>query len=461
MSLAIASAGRRRAARPGTAPRHRLFAPLALSIALAMALVLGTTGCSDLGAFDEDAVARQAEDYYAAKYGEHVAVTDVWEDRGYSLFSYYSLKRAFCTMTDGSCVLVDFEEGPLGDTRQEAEITAAYEKRFRSAVVEGKRLLQDAGYTVSLVLINGYDLTEKGFFTDCISPYDWDDSEGGGDRSGSFFYTRYTGDERFFEEEAARITIRTPQITFEIAGADAAYANGIPTGEPDVPAWTHPIDAMCRELLPLTAGNPRTEVCVYQEGFYGVATDDNGESGLLGELSPFDRTRDVGDWLIVDWIGLGHGVYLASDEHGVRLHPGDVTLEETAATYTFDDLVEKSNLTNNDVRAYDPAIFETYELVPAEDLFAALPASVQDKGWLSVRIAYDNTDPETGLAGLGVTPGALTPSLYSVEENPAVEDFPDGPELVIGWMRETTLANGYQHRGGTLYRDAPIRLVRL
>ncbi|WP_239463086.1 hypothetical protein [Collinsella intestinalis] len=460
MSQATASAGRR-ATRPGTAPRHRLFAPLALSIALAMAFVLGLTGCSDLGAFDEAAVARQAEDYYAAKYGEHVAVTDVWEDRGYSLFSYYSLKRAFCTMTDGSCVLVDFEEGPLGDTRQEAEITAAYEKRFRSAVVEGKRLLQDAGYTVSLVLINGYDLTEKGFFTDCISPYDWDDSEGGGDRSGSFFYTRYTGDERFFEEEAARITIRTPQITFEIAGADAAYANGFPTGVPDVPAWTHPIDAMCRELLPLTAGNPRTEVCVYQEGFYGVATDDNGESGLLGELSPFDRTRDVGDWLIVDWIGLGHGVYLASDEHGVRLHPGDVTLEETAATYTFDDLVEKSNLTNNDVRAYDPAIFETYELVPAEDLFAALPASVQDKGWLSVRIAYDNTDPETGLAGLGVTPGALTPSLYSVEENPAVEDFPDGPELVIGWMRETTLANGYQHRGGTLYRDEPIRLVRL
>ena len=145
----------------------------------------------------------------------------------------------------------------------------------------------------------------------------------------------------------------------------------------------------------------------------------------------------------------------------MRLHPGDVTLEETAATYTFDDLVEKSNLTNNDVRAYDPAVFETYELAPAEDLFATLPASVQDKGWLSVRIAYDNTDSETGLAGLGVTPGTLTPSLYSVEENPAIEDFPEGPELAIGWMRETTLANGYQHRRGTLYRDEPIRLVRL
>ena len=169
----------------------------------------------------------------------------------------------------------------------------------------------------------------------------------------------------------------------------------------------------------------------------------------------------MGDWLIVDWIGLGHGVYLTSDEHGVRLHPGDVTLEETAATYTFDDLVEKSNLTNNDVRAHDPAVFETYELAPADGLFAALPASVQDKGWFSIRIAYDNTDPEAGLADLGVTPGTLTPSLYSVEENPAIEDFPEGPELTIGWMRETPLANGYQHRDGTLYRDEPVRLVRL
>ena len=460
MSL-LAAPAIRRPVEACVVARRCLLMRLGFGIVLIVMLALSFSGCSDLGNFDEAAVVRQAETYCAEKYGEHVAVTDVWEDRGYSLFSYYSLNRAFCTMADGSCVLVDFEEGPLGDTRQEAEITAAYEKRFRSAVVEGKRLLQDAGYTVSLVLINGYDLTEKGFFTGCISPYDWDDSEGGGNRSGSFFYTRYTGDERFFEEEAARITIRTPQITFEVAGADAAYANGFPTGVPDVPGWTHPIDAMCRELLPLTAGNPQTEVRVYQEGFYEIATDDNGESGLLGELSPFDHTRDVGDWLIVDWIGLGHGVYLASDEHGVRLHPGDVTLEETAATYTFDDLVEKSNLTNNDVRAYDPAVFETYELAPAEGLFAALPASVQDKGWFSIRIAYDNTDPEAGLADLGVTPGTLTPSLYSVEENPAIEDFPEGPELTIGWMRETPLANGYQHRDGTLYRDEPVRLVRL
>lgn len=456
MSPATVHAGHRRAATSFGTPPHRLRALLALTIALIAALALGLSGCSDLGAFDEAAVARQAEEYYANKYGEHVAATDVWEDRGYSLFSYYSLERAFCTMADGSCVLVDFEEGPLGDTRQEAEITSAYEERFRNAILEGTRLLQEAGYTVSLARINGYDPTEEGFFTGCISPYDW-----GGNQSGSFFYTRYTGDERFFEEEASRLTIQTPQATFEIAGADAAYANGFPTGVPDVPAWTHPIDAMCRELLPLTAGNPRTEARVYQEGFSEGATDDNGESGLLGELSPFGSTRDVGDWLVVDWVGLGHGVYVTSSEHGVRLRAGDVILRKTTSPYTFDELVETSNLTENDARAYTPAVFEAYELTPAAGLFAALPASVQDKSWFGVRIAYDNADPEAGLAELGVAPGTLTPSLYSVEVNPAVEDFPEESALVIGWMRETTLANGYQHRTGTLYRDEPVLFIRL
>lgn len=145
----------------------------------------------------------------------------------------------------------------------------------------------------------------------------------------------------------------------------------------------------------------------------------------------------------------------------MRLRAGDVTLRETASPYTFDELVETSNLTENDVRAYAPAVFEAYELAPAAGLFASLPASVQDKGWLGIRIAYDNTDPEAGLAELGVAPGTLTPSLYSVEVNPAVEDFPEESALVIGWMRETTLANGYQHRTGTLYRDEPVLFIRL
>lgn len=460
MSL-LAAPAIRRPVEVRVVARRYLPMRLGFGIVLIVMLALSFSGCSDLGNFDEAAVAHQAETYYAKKYGECVAVTDVWEDRGYSLFSYYSLDRAFCTMEDGSYVLVDFEEGPLGDTRQEAEITAAYEERFRAAVLEGQSLLQDADYTVSLTRINGCDPAEEGFFAGCISPYDWDGAEGNGDQSRSFFYTRYTGDERFFEQEAPRITLQTPQVTFEVAGPDATYQDGFPSGAPDVPGWTHPIDEMCRELLPLTAEKPRTEVRVYQTGFFETASDDNGQSGLLGELSPFDRTRDVGNWLIVDWVNLGRGVYVTSDEHGVRLCTGDITLEETAATYTFDDLVEKSNLTNNDVRAHDPAVFETYELAPADGLFAALPASVQDKGWFSIRIAYDNTDPEAGLADLGVTPGTLTPSLYSVEENPAIEDFPEGPELTIGWMRETPLANGYQHRDGTLYRDEPVRLVRL
>ena len=96
------------------------------------------------------------------RYGRPQLVYDVWEDRGYSLFSYYSLERAFCTMADGSCVLVDFEEGPLGDTRQEAEITSAYEERFRNAILEGTRLLQEAGYTVVITLKEGVSGVHRG-----------------------------------------------------------------------------------------------------------------------------------------------------------------------------------------------------------------------------------------------------------------------------------------------------------
>ncbi len=460
MSL-LAAPANRRPVEARVVTRRYLPMHLGFGVVLVVMLVLGLSGCSDLGNFDEAAVVRQAETYYAEKYGERVAVTDVWEDRCYSLFSYHSLDRAFCTMEDGSYVLVDFEEGPLGDTRQEAEITAAYEERFRAAVLEGQSLLQEAGYTVSLARINGCDPAEGGFFAGRISPYDWDGAEGDGEQSGSFFYTRYTGDESFFEQEAPRVTLWSTWITFEIAGPDTGYPDGFPTGAPDVPGWTHPIDEMCRGLLPLTAGKPRTEVRVYQTGFFETASDDNGQSGLLGELSPFDRTRDVGDWLVVDWVDLGRGVYITSDEHGVRLRAGDITLRETASPYTYDELVEKSNLTKNDAHIYNPAVLTAYEIAPAADLFASLPESVQDKGWFNIRIAYDNADPRAGLAELGVTPGPLVPSLYTVEENTAVEDFPDEPALTIGWMRDTTLANGYQHRTGTLYRDEPIHLIRL
>lgn len=46
-------------------------------------------------------------------------------------------------MEDGACVLVDFEEGVVGDNRQQDEIVAAYEDRFRDALMRGKQGLEN------------------------------------------------------------------------------------------------------------------------------------------------------------------------------------------------------------------------------------------------------------------------------------------------------------------------------
>ena len=103
-----------------TAPvSHRRLAPLVL---LAIVTVLALGSCGNLGEFDEEGVARQAERYYAEKYGDDARVVDVWEDRSYALFGYQSSGQAFCTMSDGQTVLVDFEDGVVGDNRQQDDM---------------------------------------------------------------------------------------------------------------------------------------------------------------------------------------------------------------------------------------------------------------------------------------------------------------------------------------------------
>ena len=289
-----------------------------LALLGALALALALSGCGNLGKFDEAAVTRQAEQYYAEKYGTSAQVVDVWEDRSYSLFAYYSLDRAFCTMDDGSTVLVDFEQGVLGDNRQQDEIAAAYEQRFREELAVGRKRLEDAGYTVSLVLISGSSPADDGFLADTISIQEWQRNDEAEPETGSFFLARYTGDDRFFEEEASRVSLGTPRIEIEVSGPDADYANAFPTNVPEKPAWADPVEETCRALLPLTDGKPTAEVFVYQSGYRDRAVADDAECGKLGELSPYGKTGDVGSWLIVDWVDLGKGVHITSNEPGVR-----------------------------------------------------------------------------------------------------------------------------------------------
>ena len=448
---------------PVTRAANRLRCPFPLLTAYALlicTIAVALTGCSNLGEFNERAIVRQAESYYAEKYGEHVGVADLWEDRSYQLFGYRSSGQAFCTMEDGTCVLVDFEEGVVGDNRQQDEIVAAYEDRFRDALMRGKQGLEDAGCDVALVLINGISPENEGFFEESISVETWRQHEDAPEQTGSFFYARYTGDERFFEQESSRVHLGIPSVEFEISGTDADYEHAFPTNVPARPAWVDPIDEACRSLLPLTNGSPETKVTVYQEGYRDYARMERGQSGILGELSPFDNVDAAGNWLIVDWASLGKGIYVTSDEAGVRLRADDATLHVADSPYTLDELVECGRLDGRESRTYLPEAFETYQLETRSGYFASLPAHIRDKGWFSVSIAYDNKDPETGLEELGVEAETLAPSLYTVKANPDAGDSEDELPLEVGIMRTETLLNGFQYTSTALFEDEQLMLAR-
>lgn len=454
-----------------THPSRRMVPRLAVCMLLIFTSFLALTGCSNLGEFDQEAIVQQAESYYESKYGARVEVADVWEDRSYQLFGYRSSGRAFCTMEDGSTVLVDFEEGVLGDNRQQHEIVAAYEERLREAIGDATQQLESAGYTVSLVFINNLSSEADGFLEGRISTYTWQKNDDSSEESGSFFYARYSGSDRFFEQEAPRVSLGVPSIDIEISGRDAAFEHGFPMNVPARPSWVGSIDDACATLLSLTDNEPEVKVTVFQKGYRNLALMEGEPLGMLGELSPFDNMEPTGNWLIVDWIPLGKGVYITSDEPGVRLREGDVTLTEVEGAFSLEELVESGRLDERESRTYHPEAFATYQLEVRSDLFASAPVDVQDKGWFDVNIAYDNTDPTAGLAQLGVVAEELAPSLYTVRINPAAEDPEDSsddaaasddePPLDVGIMRTDTLENGFQYASTTLNEDEPLLLARV
>lgn len=454
-----------------THPSRRMVPRLAVCMLLIFTSFPALTGCSNLGKFDQDAIAQQAESYYESKYGAHVEVADVWEDRSYQLFGYRSSGRAFCTMEDGGTVLVDFEEGVLGDNRQQHEIVTAYEERLREAIEDATQQLESAGYTVSLVFINNLSPEADGFLEGRISTYTWQKNDDSSEESGSFFYARYSGSDRFFEQEAPRVSLGVPSIDIEISGRDAAFEHGFPMNVPARPSWVDPIDDACATLLPLTDNEPEVKVTVFQEGYRNLALMEGEPLGMLGELSPFNNMEPTGNWLIVDWIPLGKGVYITSDEPGVRLREGDVTLTEVEGAFSLEELVKSGRLDERESRTYHPEAFATYQLEVRSDLFASAPVDVQDKGWFDVDIAYDNTDPAADLERLGVVAEELAPSLYTVRINPAAEDPEDSsddaaasddePPLDVGIMRTDTLENGFQYASTTLNEDEPLLLARV
>ena len=90
------------------------------------------------------------------------------------------------------------------------------------------------------MLINGVSPAEDGFFDGCISTYEWGEKDEAERESGSFFHALYTGDDRFFEEEASRVRLGMCDVEINISGPDADYAGASRQMFPRAPRGSSP-----------------------------------------------------------------------------------------------------------------------------------------------------------------------------------------------------------------------------
>ena len=484
-----------------TSNRTSVRLRLSTLVLSALLIALLSACADDIGRFDENEVAAQATTHMKDKYGLDVSVLNTWEDKTYSLFSYTSLDRVFCEMSDGTQVIVPIGEKrdePIVDNKQSKEICdEVYDSALQEILDSGQTELANAGYTVSAIYINGFSPDAFDSY-DYISLYDWESQEGSFERSEEdaseasqsqasseeeldnpieedatretpFFHSYYNGDRAaFLQSEAQLVDLGVLQIQFVISGPDADYTNGIPINASPNPRWTSTLERVGYSISELCSNRFYGYISAYQTGYVvegvnaGGASYPDDSSGFLGELT---YNRDSHDWLIVNWVNLGHGIWITSDEEGVSLEQGDVDLVvDTAPNYT--DLNPEGVFVSDYPRSFDSNALECYSLSLADKKSAEIIRRNSDsrRDWISARIAYDNTDPACGLPS-GTAIADLSPSLYLIE----IEEVNEGegssqqnPEekYSLSGMARQTMANGWQQARCVLYVDKPTTYVR-
>lgn len=464
----------------------RLLPSILIMLALGMLALLGSTGCkSDVGNFSEEKVKAEAISYMQEKYGIDLSVDSLEEDKAYSLFSYYSLDRVFCKMSDGTQVIVpigDREGEPIVDNKQSRQICVeVYDEALRDIIAAGETELQNAGYGVDGILINGYSPEEFHSF-DYFSLYQWTDSSTSSNVNAQpeyghsataatseshtaddgqtevlhetpFFHTKYEGDDAsFIQSEASLVDFGSLEIVFEIEGPDASYNDGVPIGAPYTPRWSGVFENLGSSISVLCDGRLYGSIEVYQAGFSAgehlsqTSNYQNDTSSLLGILS---YRQDEGKWLIVDWVYLGYGIWIASDEPDVRLSEEDVRLKEQFAP-KYTEINPESLFREDFPRAFDSKVLKGYAISITDEKIAEIKDSITDSSatWISARIAYDNCDPACAFSE-GTVVTELSPSLYSIEEN-SLGGFSNAdanvhePRFSLTPLSETTMANGWQ-----------------
>lgn len=437
-------------------------------LAFVCATSVALSGCNgDIGQFDENEVSAQACSYMSDKYGGEYQVVSLWEDKSYSLFNYNSLHRVFCEMSDGSTVIVPIGEKagePLLDNKQAHEICdEVYDVAIADIVNSGTADLKAQGYTVNGAFVNRWspDLFDS---YAVISQYSWESEVGSEEASESeigsntglpgeteedleeqlvefetkespFFHTRYDGNrEEFIEAEKDLVSMSTLDICYEISGPGANYEIGIPIDAPTTPLWEVPLNKAGEAFSQLFGDKFFGNLSLYQAGYvtnYGstgstLVTEDG--SGFLGELK---YLGDYHAWLVVDWFYLGHGIWVTSDEHGVRLQEGDVTIQVGEAP-SFEELAPELYFASDYPRTFDANALEQYTISLTSEKAAELIAEDEDianYGWFSARIAYDNKNPDCGFAQ-SVVISDLSPSLYVYE----LEESDDVPVASREWV---------------------------
>lgn len=479
--------------RPGRVPGAHLLAALACAIAIAL------SGCeSDIGKFDEGEVSQQAVSYMTEKYGEEFSVVSLWEDKSYSLFSYNSLDRVFCQMSDGSQVIVPIGEAagePLRDNKQAFKICEeVYDTAIAQAVAFGTAALERDGYTVSAACVNGLPVDQFDSST-VVSVYDWE-SESDDERSESailktgaqvpadqydewyarqferetpFFHAKYDGDAKtFLEEEAKIVSFGIVDVQYVISGLDANYENGVPTDVPTAPRWQQPVSEAGTQLARLCGNRYSGYIEVYQTQ-PGEQAGDQGASfdRFTSYLGRLDCQGDKSSWLVIDWLYLGDGVWVTSNEPGVRLEDGDLLLsaEDVKPEFTMAEM--RDYFRDDYPREFNEALFQQYRIEVDPEKARELAEQDEDIAkyrWFSAWIAYDNTNPECRLPE-GVVAGELSPSLYQFEERGSgVVDADGNPKEYLRdfrGLKEDLMANGWQVGSLAVDLDVPVSYFRM
>lgn len=375
---------------------------------LVVIVAIGTLcACSDVGEYDATEVTKLVETYYNEKYDTRATVTDVSEETESGLFGTSSLKNYFCTMSDGSVVLYDqgdeSSDDLFKDNRQSAEILAVYSTYLHEFEQTATQRFVSAGYRATVEIDDWYSLSDAELST-YIAHEDWSTNEK--DFSGSYFHTKLENQgTNYVLEERDYSVIRIDSINAYISGTDAEYANAFPVDVPETPAWQGVANDVVSDVEQFCSIIAHIKIYQASDGTRKTAEAQLGDGFINGYNNA---------WTIYDYIDLGDGIWVTSDEYGVRLKADDLMFAEPADALTLNDFIEDGSIP----KSFTSTAYKAYSLKFTGEAAARTEAELKEVGthgggWIELSFAFD----AASMTYSDGSPYEDTVLLYSVEKN--------------------------------------------